>query len=439
MSLTLRARAARAQLALVEFRYDPNQRRDEDGRWADELGDDPDLPEGPTLLKSRSILGHELAAFDDPTGEYLGAPGVGVAVGDDEFHEISDLGNAQLFVPVADVKPLADAVDMLATRNSAPMPQEGPVRLVAEARVGGFHLGTFEDPEWASQVYDRYTVIVPDDEFGGWGAVSANPEPYMKTLIIEGNSKEFTNALKAMGAASKPVAQTLDRKVDKLRLDGRIELAPDEQLAGSAKAADREVTGGTMLLAGIRTPAGPRLRVGVDSFENPRDWNGSGTEHTLVTLDGAGVSRLRTDMDEAIAAGKAHQTAFTKQLDVYETRIEHLRDQISAADDPAELERLQEQIREADRMWDDMPPDPLISAGVVPAFDGSGGLAWELWGSDDGNGSWYVSMAVKPPGAPADWRVADSEVHYYDGTVDFDASDLRSLLRTMDKLMVGAG
>jgi hypothetical protein len=97
---------------------------------------------------------------------------------------------------------------------------------------------------------------------------------------------------------------------DPLHIAERIQLAPGEQVIGSGSVADRD--GGLLLAAGVATPDGPRVRLGVGIYdEDKQRWRGADAGATVV-LDGDGVEQLADAVEEVIAQAATKRAEFRR-------------------------------------------------------------------------------------------------------------------------------
>lgn len=193
----------------------------------------------------------------------------------------------------------------------------------------------------------------------------------------------------------------VDRKVDKLRLDGRIKLQLGERLVASGKAKQSEQSDVAMPIAVIDTPAGPQVRLGVDAGDDEgatsddddesAGWSGNNPA-TTVRLDAAGMDQLRDAFARENASGSARQQAIVADRD----RMDELEG------DPSPTAQAELAALEAKYPAGSM--DDTIGSGIVAGLPGGGDLAYQVRGTDDGEGGWEFTFAVRPPDADPEWN-----------------------------------
>lgn len=208
----------------------------------------------------------------------------------------------------------------------------------------------------------------------------------------------------------------INRKVDKLRLDGRIKLQLGERLVASGQAKQADQSDVAMPIAVINTPTGPQVRLGVDDGDaEPADldadgevaedsagqgWSGNNPA-TTVRLDAAGMDQLRDAFARENASAKTRQQAIVADWD----RMDELR----GDPDPA----AQAELAALDAKYPVGSLDGTIGSGIITGLPGGGDLAYQVRGEDDGEAGWEFTFAVKPPDAPADWNFDEATENNY--------------------------
>ena len=154
---------------------------------------------------------------------------------------------------------------------------------------------------------------------------------------------------------------------DPMKLSGRIQLAPGERFAGSARVRDANGDQ-SVVLARIDGPAGTKVRLGVVHPEDTRKWQAADRGRT-VELDEAGVSQLRDVL--ASAAGEGRQS------------VADFRTSLRAAKSAG--------LPESE--WPD--PEAEIATGAIRG--GWGDLNWSLTREEgDGTGAWSLGLDPGP-------------------------------------------
>lgn len=216
-----------------------------------------------------------------------------------------------------------------------------------------------------------------------------------------------------------PDVKPVDRKADKLKLDGRIKLGPGERLVASGEAKQASSSEVAMPIAVISTPDGPQVRLGVSTEDDSLDidddgeviegsgkgWSGNDPAST-VRLEAAGIEQLRNAFARENAAAKERQKQILADWD----RMEELE---GDSDPGAQAELAGLKAKHAGAY------DDVIGQGVIPGLPGGGGLAYQVSGTEDGTAGWEYAFAVKPADAGAEWTFAGAtEDNYLAGRME---------------------
>lgn len=328
--------------AHLAAKYDPGQKRDGDGKWSDGGPDLPDLPEtdgaddaddaepdpsdwdNVTLFGGRSAGGQHIVAFDDPDGAMLQGGGRGVAFRDEEnLGQITsaDHLDESTRVALSDVDVVANALDLAAGtalgRDGDGDPAgSGPVQIGAW-EAGGLHLAAFHDVDGDFGGFEPGDVVV-GVSYGGespWGDLSKAYDTF--DVLSPDDAANLAEGLRGAAASTPKRKQGLDRKVDKLRLDGRIDLAVGERLVGSAKFNDSG-NGVATVAASVDGPAGTQLRLGLTYDDYVRDWGGGRDVEVgeTVLLEASGIAQLRAaDLVGRMVAGTKAIKDLAREVD----------------------------------------------------------------------------------------------------------------------------
>jgi hypothetical protein len=256
---------------------------------------------------------------------------------------------------------------------------------------------------------------------------------------------------------------------DTLRLAGKIDLAPDETLVGSAKV-DGEAGGIRMALTEQDGRRMLRLGVGGEGYgqrnrdEGTSAWDGNPAREPMPAAE---RQRLEAE-DEAL--GEEYSDASPARREQIDARQEAIRDQLAEDDqgfngtakiDEYSMRRLADRIRPVlaeaveeekrqNAAWDEIEalqldgnPDPERMAVLrrIARADESRGITFDSgivagseWGDvhfsvelDDPSVGVEVRLGVTPKGAPDDW----GDGRDWEGR--FDAAETRKFLRLLDK------
>ena len=321
----------------------PDQLKDAEGKWTD--GDPdvdveiPDVDEDDagsvsafdevSVYGGRSVAGSHMVAFDDPGGAYLPGGGRGVAFRDEEIlGEIED-GNdidESTRLPLSDVEPVATALDAAweaaTDHDGTDDPRGGGPVLIEAWNAQGLHIAAFHDVDgtWGQPGDPVVALSFGQLDEAPWGDLSQAHRYF--DLYEPGAAAELSDSLREVAQAQPRMKQGIDPKLDKLRLDGRIELPAGQSLAGSAKLKDSQ--GQEIGLALSQSGDGPHLRLGFLSGEDgaARRWAGEGDSEYVdgLLFDPAGVAQLRQNAaglaDEATQMQKVYR-AFLKEVDAF--------------------------------------------------------------------------------------------------------------------------
>lgn len=268
---------------------------------------------------------------------------------------------------------------------------------------------------------------------------------------------------KSPGGAVKAAAK------DALKLAGKIDLDPDEQLIGSSKI-DGDIGGIRMALTEQGGKRILRLGLGGEGYgqRNTDDgtpaWNGNPSREPLPKAE---YERLDAEYD---ALDAEYDSATSARREEISARQEDIREQLTAGDEgfngTAKLDeygmgRLADQIRPAlaeavqqekaeNGAWDEIEaleakgnPDPARMARLreIARADATDSITFtegiipgSAWGDvhysvelDDLSFGPYVTLGVTPKNAPDDW--GDGR----DWTGQFDAAETRKFLRLLDR------
>lgn len=310
-----------------------------DGRFIPKV-DVPDLDLDPLdkldnirVFGGREAAGRHVVAFDDPDGVYVKGGGRGVALRDvelmGEIRRPDDIEESTV-IPVSDVDTISAALDRM-TEIALDHDADGDgLSLLGSEEVAGFHVAA---------LHDTNGVVGPAGET--LVALSYRPGGESPWSDIAGNSGDFeafyadevddlTAALRGAAAAQPKRKQGLDRKVDKLRLDGRIELADGELLTASGRATS-EYSDHDALMAVTDGPDGPRMRFGIPNTEYGRDWEADENDDgDTVVLDAAGLDAIDAAMAQARPAAVADRHRVDAIYNETEAKVDELQDQLDA-------------------------------------------------------------------------------------------------------------
>lgn len=460
-------------------RFDPGQGRDPDGKWGDGMPG-PDLPD---LDTSRFTV---TADIDGTFGQLvMGYDHVGDVVFAFHEHTGATIHAREMELGSDELADLADALESLADQRDEAAASDTPPGHVFDA----VHFGN-DDKHIAELMPNGMIVIVfgvddddpwslsldPPNEDGGDDDVASVVEGIDATLAeasrvgdssISGERKFDPAQKRDPNGEWGDGASGASALKDTLKLDGKIDLAPDEKLFGSAKV-DGDQAGIRMALTEQDGKRMLRLGVGGEGYgqRNPelgtQAWDGNPSREPLSMGEQDRLTgerkALDTEYDTASPTRRAeidarldeiHALLFdagegfngTAKLDEYGMR--RLADRIG----PALAEAVAEAKREA-KAWDEIDaleakgnPDPARMAelrriaradetdtltfdeGIVPGSDwGDVHFSVELDEVDP-----YVHLGVFPKGAPDDW--GDGR----DWTGQFDAAETRKILRLLDR------
>lgn len=204
---------------------------------------------------------------------------------------------------------------------------------------------------------------------------------------------------------------------DKLNLADRIHLEPGERLISSSRLPTSGQSDRTGVAAVISDGNGRHLRLGFVAQGDERRWAGANRGGT-VRLDAAGVTRLDAALVELTSVGDAWGEDTRNLLDEFE-EVARRRRQLQGRRDregrsarteaeEAELEHLTIRAAELGERMDAYEGDAVIASGVIPGGDW-GDIAYEVAGNDDSEGGWELQLAVRPPDAPPNWTIYDTD------------------------------
>lgn len=431
------SRYAPPAMGSARLKYDPHQRRDEEGQWTKggvaglpdiDLGanaEDGDTPSAVSIFGGRLAGGAmQVAAFEDPDGEILPGGGRGVAFRDEGGGSIDDASDLEESTHIrnSDVEEFAKALDLAIAatsgRDRATDPAGGLTQIGAWS-AAGLHIAALDDA-------DNHFGLHEDD--GGPVIMVGHPEgaPWVGLpadnfdALTPDQAAALTTAVRAASASQPPSRQGLDRKIDKLRLDGKLELPAGEQLVASAKIGSSE-NEMAMAMALSRSAEGPKLRVGMGDGSWVKGWRGerSSDEMESLLFEPSGVAQLRDSA--ARLPGE-----LTKQIKEYRAFIREV-DAFGGLDDDASeafndawtfderfTPQQQQQIQRASGL---LNSDIVVAEGDL-ASGPWGSLRYEIYTHSDFNaepGEWggagetaFVLLAMRRPGETDDVYVGDT-------------------------------
>lgn len=286
--------------------------RDHAGRFAEDADVDVSPWDSVSIFGGRDVAGQHIVAFDDPDKAVLPSGGRGVAMRNDEnMGEIRRSGDLQesTTIPVSDVDAVAGGLDRMAKLALDHDGSGDGLTLLGSEQVAGYHVAAFHDPHGEVGLEGDTLVAMSYYDSGAdapWGDIAGNSGDF--EVFLPDEVDDLTAALRDAARARPKRRQGLDRKIDKLRLDGRIDLGPGEQLTASAKvegSADYDA-----FLAATNGPDGPRLRLGIPYTDgDDRQWD-AGDRGDTVVLDAAGLDAFDAAMAEAKTAALKDRARF---------------------------------------------------------------------------------------------------------------------------------
>lgn len=209
----------------------------------------------------------------------------------------------------------------------------------------------------------------------------------------------------------------VDNAADKLGLAARIQLEPGERLISSSRLPTSGQSDRTGVAAVISDSNGRHMRIGFVAQGDERRWAGANRGGT-VRLDAAGVTRLDAALVELSRTGDAWGEDTRAFLDEFEEvsarrrQLQGRRDRegrsVRTEAEDAELEHLTVRAAELGERMDAYEGDAVIASGVIPGGEW-GDVAYEVAGNDDSEGGWELQLAVRPPEAPPNWTIYDTD------------------------------
>lgn len=404
-------------------KYDPNQRRDDDGRWTDGTpGPDVDLDDDDDSSERGSA---DLSpAYTETYGQVLDEEGVTrdgattlaavvtdkrslhVATGDQDRKVLTELTPAQ-------ARELAESIGN-ATDSGTPATDETTgVEIVPSG--SGYHL-----------TWPNGTTVTLDDS-----DETSEVGEFAEALRSMADTHEDRFGAGAKSLAGKPERAKLPPKVDKLRLGPRIDLADGEELRASRKLTTSMYAETEALGAAVSTPAGPEVWVGIVLHGDEQKWDAEQDGGTL-RIGRAGLDAFAAAVDAETKSAKERSAWLRKQW------AEHERLDDARADgtiDDAGRRRLAEL-----EAWNQSyEVDDMLSEGVVPG-GAWGDLAYQVWGEDDAEGGWKYKLTVRPPDSGGGWSFPETWDENDDPSrvAELSAADMRKFLKQLGELAAAA-
>lgn len=466
----------------VAGKFNPDQARDNEGRWtADGLGLAERISLEPGLTVAASgLIGNDPDDRDDAGLAYalVGSPEgmqaiLAVSTASDVgewFDEDSDVSHADVHLTAA------ERADLAAGLRDAKVAAEARwAQFLAEDKAHQAGMSTAEPmlglDAIAGQAGSGDHVVTwradGDIEAGWYLELTAPAKPSRldpdkrigPTAYLDGPSTDdLVRALeqvpdRAGKAVEKPLARfnpdqerdshgrwtdgtRVDPALDKLKLDGRIDLAEGERLEASGKIGGPESSVNAVVWALTHAESGPSLRIAVVRDEDAKRWSAADKGGTVL-LDRAGIGLLNQQAGQLIADAKRHQAelrAMAEQIDDFDGH-----DKSSAVYRSSGVEwtfdpDLTEDQRQMIVRFTDLVNGGHLAEGVL-ASGPWGDLVYRMNGhsnGDLGSEDVEVELGVRPAAASSAWSFDDLTSHGDDLLLPM--SHLRKFGRRIDDI-----